>query len=134
MKMRDPHITRLSQQAIVVLTQLREINGQQRFVFYSVQGAEPYIEQHDAVCPVSDGLRVPHDRARLPQPCRDVVERQMAHAECNQVTAAYVNSGYLPEHRKMMQHWADYLDELKAGAKMLHITSTDGWLRYPCDH
>jgi hypothetical protein len=41
---------------------------------------------------------------------RDVVDRQLAHAERNQVTAAYVRAEYLPERRKMMQEWADYLD------------------------
>lgn len=40
---------------------------------------------------------------------RDVVDRQRAHAERNQVTAAYVQAEYLPERRKMMQEWADYL-------------------------
>ena len=33
-------------------------------------------------------------------------------AENNQVRAAYNHAEYLPERRKMMQFWADYLDEL----------------------
>jgi integrase len=48
---------------------------------------------------------------------RDVVDRQLAHAERNQVTAAYVHAEYLPERRQMMQHWSDYLDQQKAKAK-----------------
>lgn len=46
----------------------------------------------------------------------DVIERQLAHGEHNKVSLAYNYSEYLPERRKMMQQWADYLDQLKAGA------------------
>lgn len=42
----------------------------------------------------------------------DVIERQLAHVEGNAVRAAYNHAEYLPERRKMMQWWADYLDEL----------------------
>jgi integrase len=41
----------------------------------------------------------------------DVIERQLAHSERDKVRAAYNHAQYLPERRKMMQWWADYLDE-----------------------
>ena len=41
----------------------------------------------------------------------DLIERQLAHCERNKVRAAYNHAQYLPERRKMMQWWADYLDE-----------------------
>ena len=41
----------------------------------------------------------------------DVIERQLAHAERNGVRKAYNHAQYLPERRKMMQWWADYLDD-----------------------
>jgi integrase len=47
----------------------------------------------------------------------DWIERQLAHAEGNSVRAAYNYAEYLPERRKMMQWWADYLDELKGDLK-----------------
>lgn len=37
---------------------------------------------------------------------RDAIERQLAHAERNNIRAAYNYAEYLPERRKMMQHWA----------------------------
>ena len=43
---------------------------------------------------------------------RDAIERQLAHSERNNIRAAYNYAEYLPERRKMMQHWADYLDQL----------------------
>lgn len=39
-----------------------------------------------------------------------IIERQLAHAERNEVRAAYNHAEYLPERRKMMQWWSDYLD------------------------
>ncbi|MDR1109626.1 MAG: hypothetical protein LBP92_02755 [Deltaproteobacteria bacterium] len=49
----------------------------------------------------------------------DWIERQLAHSEENGVRAAYNHAEYLPERRKMMQDWADYLDglALKASRK-----------------
>jgi len=44
---------------------------------------------------------------------RDYIERQLAHSERNGVRAAYNYAEYLPERRKMMQSWADFLSELK---------------------
>jgi group II intron reverse transcriptase/maturase len=41
----------------------------------------------------------------------DVIERQLAHCERNKVRAAYNHAQYLPERRKMMQWWADYVDK-----------------------
>ena len=43
-----------------------------------------------------------------------VIELQLA-AESNKLKAAYNYAEYLPERRKMMQAWADYLDGLKSG-------------------
>jgi integrase len=43
----------------------------------------------------------------------DLVELQLAHAERNKVRAAYNKAKRLPERRKMMQAWADYLDTLR---------------------
>lgn len=49
----------------------------------------------------------------------DAIERQLAHGEKNAVRAAYNYAEYLPERKKMMQHWADYLDKLKMGADII---------------
>ena len=44
----------------------------------------------------------------------DIIERQLAHAERNEVRAAYNRAEYLLERKKMMQEWADYLDGVLA--------------------
>jgi integrase len=50
-----------------------------------------------------------------------VIERQLAHAERNAVSAAYNLAEHLPERRKMMQAWADYLDALKVRADVIPL-------------
>jgi integrase len=42
----------------------------------------------------------------------DVIEKQLAHKETNSVRRAYNHAQYLPERTRMMQVWADWLDEL----------------------
>ena len=54
-------------------------------------------------------------------PRRGGYERQLTHCERNKVSAAYNFAEYLPERRKMMQTWADYLDKLKAGAEVIPL-------------
>ena len=55
-----------------------------------------------------------------------MIERQLAHAERNSIRAAYNRAEYLPERRKMMQAYADYLDKLKAGAKVTPMHAAAG--------
>jgi integrase len=53
----------------------------------------------------------------------DLIELQLAHAERNQVRAAYNKAQRLPERRKMMEAWADYLDSLRDCANITSINS-----------
>ena len=47
------------------------------------------------------------------------IELQLAHQERDLTSAAYNHALYLKQRTIMMQTWADYLDELKAGAKVV---------------
>ena len=51
----------------------------------------------------------------------DLIEHQLAHAVRDANGRAYNRTAHLPERRKMMQHWADYLDQLKAGAMVIEL-------------
>ena len=53
--------------------------------------------------------------------CSRLVELQLAHAERNEVSAAYNHALYLQQRTAMMQTWADYLDKLKAGAQVVPL-------------
>ena len=51
----------------------------------------------------------------------DFIEHQLAHAVRDPNGRAYNRTAHLPERRKMMQQWADYLDTLKAGAEVIPL-------------
>jgi hypothetical protein len=55
-----------------------------------------------------------------------VIERQLAHKERNSVKAAYNYAQHIPERRKMMQAWADYLDALEKGAEIIPLFAAAG--------
>ena len=46
----------------------------------------------------------------------DWIERQLAHVPREHIRGIYNRAEYLPERRKMMQEWADYLTKLRTGA------------------
>jgi integrase len=49
----------------------------------------------------------------------DLIEHQLAHAVKDANGRAYNRTSHLPERRKMMQQWADYLDTLRVGAEII---------------
>ncbi|EHP41242.1 cp4-like integrase [Cupriavidus basilensis OR16] len=131
MKMRDPHIVALSRQAISLLREVEKLTGGRPHVFYSARGAG-HISNNTILYGLyrlgyhsrmtGHGFRglastMLHEMGYSP----DVIERQLAHVERNKVRAAYNHAQYLPERRRMMQHWADYLDQLAAGAKIIPL-------------
>ena len=63
-------------------------------------------------CPIAD-IKAPELLKVLERiQTRGAIERQLAHAERNTVRASYNYAEHLPERRKMMQAWADYLEAL----------------------
>ena len=53
----------------------------------------------------------------------DLIELQLAHAECNKVRAAYNRAQRLDERRKIMQAWGDYLNGV--ACRWLHRSAKD---------
>jgi integrase len=51
----------------------------------------------------------------------EIVEQQLAHTVRNPLGRAYNRTKHITERRNMMQQWADYLDELKAGTKVVPL-------------
>lgn len=130
--MREAHIVPLSRQAIEVLKRLQALTGGGRLVFPSGTSRERPISENTVVYALArmgykgrmtgHGFRSTASTLLNEQGYRhDVIERQLAHAEKNAVRAAYNRAEYLPERKKMMQEWADYLDKLKAGAEVIPL-------------
>lgn len=132
MKMRAPHLVPLSRQAVTVLSGLQEMNGAGRLVFPSMTSREKPMSENTILYALyrmgyhgratGHGFRATASTLLNEMAWRpDVIERQLAHKEGNKVRAAYHRSEYLPERRKMMQAWADYLDALKASADVIPL-------------
>jgi integrase len=124
MKMRATHIVPLATQAIAILRELEQLTGHGQYVFPSIRTSHRPMSNNT----VLGGLRrlgyskdemTGHGFRSMASTLlneqgwnRDAIERQLAHAERNNIRAAYNYAEYLPERRRMMQHWADYLDKL----------------------
>ena len=123
------HVVPLSKQALGILKVLREIGGGSRFVFPGRNRDKP-ISNNTMLFALyrlgykgkmsGHGFRAVASTLLNETGFRvDVIERQLAHCERNEVRGAYNRAEYLPERIKMMQIWADYLDALAAGAKVM---------------
>ena len=126
MKMRQTHIVPLSPQALAVLEELRPITGRGRYLFPSIRSADRPITD-EALLAALRGMGFTKEEMSVhgfrgmastllneKGYNRDWIERQLAHGERNGVRAAYNYAEYLPERRRMMCEWAEYLDELRS--------------------
>jgi integrase len=136
MKMKNPHIVPLSSQAVKVLCEIFPITGQGQYVFPSVRTNSRPMSENTILAALrrmgytkeemsGHGFRAMASTVLHEQNWpSDVIERQLAHAERNSIKAAYNHAQHLPERRKMMQAWADYLDALKSRGKIVPIFKT----------
>lgn len=131
MKMREAHTVPLSKQALALLEDIRPLTGRGRYVFPSLRTPKRPMSDNtinaalrrlgfDKETMTGHGFRaMASTRLNEMGWAPDVIERQLAHAERNKVRAAYNRAQYMKERKKMMQAWADYLDQLKAGGKVV---------------
>ncbi|MGE0386740.1 MAG: tyrosine-type recombinase/integrase [Gammaproteobacteria bacterium] len=136
MKMRDAHIVPLSTQAVAILEEQRPITGRGRFVFPSIRTWSRPMSENTINAALrrlgytkdemtGHGFRSTASTLLNEQGWNpDAIERQLAHAERDGVRAAYNRAEHLPERRRMMQAWADYLDCLKRDAEVIPLFKT----------
>ena len=133
MKMGELHIVPLARQAITLLRQLKEQGGDGGYLFPSLRTAARPISENTLGAALrrlgfsKDDMTAHGFRAMASTLLNeqsfppDVIELQLAHAERNEVRAAYNRAQRLEERRRMMQGWADYLDGLRAGGNVVPI-------------
>jgi integrase len=134
MKMKQPHLVPLSERAVEILRELKALTGNCRFLFPSGRSfARPMSNNainaalrrmgFDKDEMTGHGFRAMArtilDEVLQVRP--DFIEHQLAHAVRDPNGRAYNRTAHLAERRKMMQTWADYLDGLKTGAKVLPL-------------
>jgi len=134
MKMRSAHSVPLSRQALAILEEIRPLTGTGKYVFPSTRSAERPISDntlnacfrrmgYDRDTVTAHGFRATArtilDEVLGFRP--DVIEHQLAHAVKDPNGRAYNRTAFIEDRRRMMQHWSDYLDGLKAGAKVIPL-------------
>lgn len=124
MKMRRPHLVPLSRQALEVLEELSHLTGQSRYLFPSPRDLKRPMSDATVNAAIrrmgytqqeftghsfrSMASTILHEHKWQPA----VIERQLAHAERNTVSAAYNHAEYLDERTEMMQWWGDWLENI----------------------
>lgn len=131
------HLVPLAAQAVATLRELHALTGQRENVF---PGRDPKKPLSDAA--INAALRrMGYDtkteitghgframaRTILHQELHiapEIIEHQLAHRVPDALGTAYNRTRFLPQRRKMMQQWADYLDKLKVGAEVIPLRGT----------
>lgn len=132
MKMREPHLVPLAPQAVAILRELQPLTGRGRYVFPSARSPQRPMSNNAVLSALrrmgyatdemsGHGFRA-MARTVLDEVLQfrpDYIEHQLAHAVKDPNGRAYNRTAHLPERRKMMAGWADYLDGLRAGGDVL---------------
>ncbi|MBJ9693658.1 tyrosine-type recombinase/integrase [Burkholderia cenocepacia] len=130
------HIVPLPEQVILILRELHALTGNGRFLFPSVRTKDRPMSDNT----INGALRrlgydgdtmTGHGFRAMARTILDevlgvapaVVEAQLAHAVKDPLGRAYNRTAHLPQRREMMQQWADYLDQLKTGARVASVAS-----------
>ena len=134
MKMRRPHEVPLSRQVVAYLQQLFALTGPDGYVFPAFHTSRRPLSENTvnqafrrmgyaAGEVTAHGLRTTASTLlnESGKWSPDAIERSLAHADANQVRAAYHRGAYWPERVEMAQWWSDRLDVLRDGAAVIPI-------------
>lgn len=137
-KTNTDHLVPLSKQAIKLLKELQALTGHGRYLFPNARSASRPMsdaainaalrrlgfDTKDEI--TGHGFRamartILHEELHVKP---EVIEHQLAHNVPDVLGTAYNRTKFIKERREMMQLWADYLDVLKAGAKVIPLHGT----------
>lgn len=132
MKMRQPHLVPLCEQAVAILRELQPLTGRGRYVFPGGRSPRRPMSNNAINAALrrmgygTDAMTAHGFRATARTILDEVlgyrvdyIEHQLAHAVKDPNGRAYNRTAHLPERRKMMQGWANYLDNLRAGGDVV---------------
>jgi len=132
-KTKTEHIVPLSTQAIDLLKTIKPLSGSGEYVFQGGHNPDKAMSEaainaalrrmgYDTKTEITGhGFRamartILHERLNIDP---HIIEHQLAHKVPDALGAAYNRTKFIEQRTAMMQAWADYLDELKAGAKVV---------------
>jgi len=144
MKMRQPHFVPLSKQAIVILIELRKMKGlgekqteddSDLYVFPSIIKPSKPMSNNTILSGLDSlgykGKMTGHGFRALAMSTikeklgyqHEVIDRQLAHLPISKVDRAYDRAKFVPQRKKMMQDWADYIDRINRKIISNNVTS-----------
>ena len=131
----NEHLVPLATQAIELLRELHKHTGKRELVFPGRDPKKPMSEAavnaalrrlgYDTKTEITGhGFRAMARTILAEQLDVDprIIEQQLAHAVPDVLGRAYNRTKYIEQRKVMMQRWADYLDQLKAGAQIVHLS------------
>lgn len=132
-KTNTPHIVPLATQAIEILKELQPLTGAGVYVF-GIRADKPMSDGtvNKAIrqlgwCTKTQitghGVRamartILAERLKMRS---EIIEHQLAHRVPDALGTAYNRTKFIDDRKIMMQAWADYIDELKAGARVIQF-------------
>ena len=133
-KTNTPHIVPLSKQAVAIFKELQPLTGDGRYVFPSPRGKDRTMSDNAILVAmrsmgIGKEVMTGHGFRAMARTILDevlgervdLIEHQLAHAVKDPNGRAYNRTSHLPERKRMMQRWADYLDKLKVGADVVQF-------------
>ena len=122
MKMQKPHVVPLSNWALELLNQLREITGSSQYLFPNYRDFSKLMSENALSYAMArmgyKDKAVPHGFRSLATDVlnehdfkSDIIERQLAHIESNKIRAAYHRAEYLPQRHEMMEWYSNWIRE-----------------------
>ncbi len=134
-KTKTDHLVPLPAQAVAILRELHELTGHGRYIFPGARGNDRSMSEaainaalrrmgYDTKTEITGhGFRamartILHEELHQKP---EVIEHQLAHKVPDANGTAYNRTKFLKERKVMMQLWADYLDKLKKGAKVIPL-------------
>lgn len=133
-KTQTQHIVPLSSQTLEILRELQPVTGHKTYVFAGERGEGRPMSNNTVNAALRylgfDGETMTgHGFRAMARTILDevlgfppyIIEHQLAHAVRDPLGRAYNRTSHLPERRRMMQTWADYLDKLKTGAEIIPL-------------
>ena len=137
MKMNRPHIVPLAPQVLDILKQIKDLGLSDTYVFFNSSRQQPYSENVFTNALKKMGYRdvmtghgfrglastTLHERQYM----HEAIELQLAHDSESKTSKAYNGAKHLPYRVKMMNEWANYLDDVKAGKmdNVIHFGSNN---------
>lgn len=143
MKMRKTHSVPLAPQSLAILEQIRPHTGEGKYVFPSARTKKRPISD----MAINAALRrmgfnkeemTGHGFRSMASSLlheagwdSNLIELQLAHRDTNTVRAIYNRAERLEERRKLMDSWADMIDGIKTGARILQLGKVEGVTKVP---